>query len=212
MLDHSPPEIPAHLHHFLQILGYAFFINAVVTHRLYPFEISTRKVIHVTSHILCLTTLTIGIIFMAISKNTVKLSNGQYEPNLYSLHSFLAIGALSVYLLQFACGILALRDGVLAEIQRRVSCFHREIGIFLLTAMTVVASAGVQNSFNRRQCMSPYVKNVDVNPYKTYLGIPPHCQVLNAIGLLIYASALMASLATSKSDFKDIWAALTKPA
>jgi hypothetical protein len=172
---------------------------------------TTRKIVHVVSHILCFASLTVGITYMAISKNSVKNSKGKYESNLYSLHSFLAVGALSLYLFQFVGGIVAFRGGVSSSLFRRMSGFHQEFGIFILTAMTVVVTAGIMNSFNRKGCTYLTNSSPNLNPSSSYAHIRKDCQLLNAAGLLVYVAAFSASLAITKSDIKDVWEALTKP-
>jgi hypothetical protein len=204
--------IPGHVHHVCQLFGYFCFIHAILAHRLYHFSgYIIRKIVHITSHILCLASLTVGIVYMAVSKNSVKNSSGKYESNLYSLHSFLAIAGLCVYLFQFIGGIVAFRGGVSSSLFKRMSGFHREVGIFILTAMTMVVTSGIMNLFNRKDCMAATSSHADKNPYSSYKHMRKDCQMLNAIGLLVYIAAFSASLAITKSDFKDVWEALTKP-
>lgn len=197
----------AHLHHLLQLIGYLTFLHALLVHRLYVgFGLPIRKAVHVVSHLLCLSLLFTGISFQAYAKNTEKTANGKYESNLYTLHSFLAIGALAVYLFQLCLGAcVGFFKDLFHKYHTKIKQLHREIGLFLLTALTAVVTCGVQQLFYRKGCPSQGMSESDLNPAESYTALSQSCQMLNCIGLLVYAASLLAALALSTAKVGSIF-------
>jgi hypothetical protein len=187
-------------HYILQTFGFLCFIHALITYKLYPFVHRTRVVIHVCSHLACISFFAAGIIIRIYAKNK-DVTDGKYEANLYSLHSFLAVGALSIYFLQLIIyGYVFGYKNLTARIFSKAIKLHRDVGLFILTAFTTVITTGLQNLFNRTNCTPPPLTHIDLSPYYSYLNMKPQCKQLNAVGVLVYVSSLLASLTISEAD------------
>lgn len=193
------------VHYVVQLSGFSSFLHAIIAHRIYEkFSFDFRRKIHIWSHVTCLVLLTAGIIVRAYAKNIDVTANGSYEPNLYTLHSFLAVAALCVYLFQMFVGASLGFGGYFRKLHARIKQLHREIGMFLLTAMTAVVTCGIQQLFYRTGCQ-PQTDTIDLNPAQTYLSLRADCQMLNGIGLLVYAASLLASLALSTAKIESLF-------
>lgn len=89
------------------IINTFMFLNAAVSYRMFPFGHTINKIIHAVCHTLSLCFVVTGITCMVLSKNYVKYSNTddyvnntatvELTPNLYTLHSFIGIGALCLW-------------------------------------------------------------------------------------------------------------------
>ena len=188
-------------HYVVQITGFFALIHAIVSHRVY--QGLGRKIckrIHGMSHVACLCLLVSGIAIRVIAKNQDVNSAGTYEPNLYTMHSFLAICSLTVYLPNIIISFFIYRT------QRSHSALnifiepHREIGKAILAAFTAVVSAGLQQLFTRGgKCMPTRMTTPNTNPAAVYSTMGAGCRLINGAGILIYLACILAALSVSLS-------------
>ena len=137
-------------HYVIQISGYCTFIHAVLAHRVYQsFGRLFCKRIHAASHICCLILLCSGVIIRVVAKDRDAYAENTYEPNMYTLHSFLGACSLAVYLPNILLSLFVYRRSKSSYAFQIFIEPHREIGKAILTAFTAVVSAGVQQLFTR---------------------------------------------------------------
>jgi hypothetical protein len=187
-------------HYIIQLSGYFCMLHAVLSFRLYRsfFAFSVVMKIHIISHVLCLSLIISGVIVRVCAKNQ-DVKNGTYEPNLYTIHSFMGIGAISAYLLQFSITIISENlPPSYKNIKKFLTSIHKESGIFILSAMTIVLSCGVQQLFSRSQCSPHMLSSPDTSPTVSYATLGIGCKLLNGAGMLVYLSTLLATLAIAK--------------
>ena len=188
-------------HYVTQICGYFCHLHAVVTYRVYTFPHKTCRAIHIISHTLSLCLLIAGVVIRVTAKNQ-DAPKDVYEPNLYTLHSYIAVGALTVFIYQFISTITVLffaPEGSL--LKSFILVMHRDFGIFLLAGLTVAACCGVQQLFSRSECSPPSLNYPNLTPSDLYLDMPSGCRLLNGTGICVYAATLIAMLSISKATF-----------
>ena len=188
-------------HYVVQITGFFALIHAIVSHRVYQ-ALGQRvcKRIHGMSHVVCLCLLVSGITIRVIAKNQDVDSANTHEPNLYTMHSFLAVCTLTVYLPTIIISFLIYRT---KRSQTALNIFiepHREIGKAILAAFTAVVSAGLQQLFTRGgNCMPTRKTTPNRNPAAVYSTLGAGCRLINGAGILIYLACILAALSVSLS-------------
>ena len=199
------PQVTLSRHHYaINISGYACFVHAIVAHRIYSHEKHLSRFIHVGSHICGMSLVIAGIIIKAVAKTTYTLPNGSYEYNLFTLHSLIALATISIILIQLSGTKLGF-EYLRKKLQAFTSFvqFHREVGMFLLTALTAVVSTGIQQLFTLSNCL-PLVNmtHPNTNPAATYGTLPTTCKLLNGAGFLVYVASFLAATAVSGFSLK----------
>ena len=188
-------------HYVTQMSGYFALVHAIVSHRVYhSLGRRIRVGIHAGSHICCMILLIAGIALRIVAKNTCPTSQGLYEPNLYTLHSFLALSTMAVYLPMIMFSIFVFRRIKTVKLFDMAVEPHSEVGKALLAVFTTVVTAGVQQLFTRGGgCVPPYTTTPDTNPASSYGGLAADCQLLNGAGMMVYIASVLAAMTVSIS-------------
>lgn len=163
------------------------FTWAILSFRILPFGKPINKSIHSLFHTATVICFSVGLYAVFTSNNnTSKNPDGVYYPNLASLHSWIGIGAVSLYCLNYLLGLLYFLSGVMLEETKRVfKPFHIALGWILLLMIGLAAETGIMElSTEVAQC-TYVLTGPDTNPAKFYTSLTTGCRVANAAGIAI---------------------------
>lgn len=126
------------LHPVLMLIGLIIIGGeAIISYKALPLKKEVKKVIHLVLHAIALILGIIGV-YAAF-----KYHNESSIANLYSLHSWLGIGVISLYGIQWVYGfIVFFYPGGTAEIRRESLPWHVLFGIFVYILAIATATLG----------------------------------------------------------------------
>ncbi|KAH7848192.1 hypothetical protein Vadar_006118 [Vaccinium darrowii] len=126
------------LHPVLMLIGLIIIGGeAIISYKAFPLRKEVKKVIHLVLHAIALILGIIGV-YAAF-----KYHNESSIANLYSLHSWLGIGVISLYGIQWVYGfIVFFYPGGTAEIRRESLPWHVLFGIFVYILAVATATLG----------------------------------------------------------------------
>jgi len=126
------------LHPVLMLIGLIIIGGeAIISYKALPLKKEVKKVIHLVLHAIALILGIIGV-YAAF-----KYHNESSIANLYSLHSWLGIGVISLYGIQWVYGfIVFFYPGGPAEIRRESLPWHVLFGIFVYILAVATATLG----------------------------------------------------------------------
>ena len=185
-------------HPVMMICAFAFMTLASLSFRVryYSQNVSrgTLKLLHGIKWTVAAICAIIGLVAVFKSHND---PYSGYIANLYSLHSWIGIAVITLYLYQFLSGAFAfgMQVSFISSIQRaQVLAFHQFIGpfIYILTGATILL--GIQEKEGFIGC-SYTVTSPDYNPIQHYLGIPLVCRISHGLGLVVFIMMLTTSYA-----------------
>ena len=124
-------------------------------------------------------------------------SESGFIANLYSFHSWLGMGVIGIYVVQFLAGFVAF-GGILGNVTPRMKAqilsFHSFVGPFLYIAVTATIMLGIQEKEGFVKCAYA-VDKADLFPLSHITLIPSSCLVSHLLGIVIFATALSTSFA-----------------
>jgi len=171
-----------------------FFVTALVSFRLFPFDKVTTKYIHMICHSLAICCIVIGLTAVLVHHDWP--SNGIYFPNFYSLHSMIGITAVAIYSQNYWLGLLAyyFPNVMSMEFKKNYMPSHVLFGLFsfYLSAFSVVT--GISEYTTEHGC-SYTVTSADWNPASNYHLLPTGCQVANGVGILVLGVTFLVTVA-----------------
>ncbi|CAB9517343.1 Probable ascorbate-specific transmembrane electron transporter [Seminavis robusta] len=183
-------------HPLLMILAYAFMTVAALSFR-FPYQSSSRrivKLVHGSSWAVAAIFGCIALIAVFRSHNDAKSG---FIANLYSFHSWLGLGVVGLYVLQFLAGFFAFWWNVpqfSAVTKAKILAVHAYLGPFLHMAVAATILLGIQEKEGFVGC-GYKVDKADLFPL-AHLGLIPHpCLVSHALGIAVFATALCTSFA-----------------
>lgn len=185
-------------HPLLMVATFSFMTVASLSFRL-PRRCDNRdlsKLVHGISWLVAALAATVGLIAVFASHNDA--ASG-YVANLYSLHSWIGILVILLYVAQFLIAVRAF-GGPFASLawsppwKALLLQFHVVLGplIYVLTATTILL--GVQEKEGFVGC-GYHVDSVDWMPIQHLGKIPPACLVSHLLGFLVLATTLLTGLA-----------------
>ncbi|CAI4223274.1 unnamed protein product [Auanema sp. JU1783] len=116
---------PQNFHAFFMLLGLVYFQGeALLSYRLYRYDIKLlSKLVHVLFHILAIGFFVVGLIVAIQQKNI------DGNKNFKSVHSWIGLAAMALYLAQFFFGFVNyLLPGVSLEVKQKFMPVHRTVG------------------------------------------------------------------------------------
>merc|ERR1719296_247177 len=181
-------------HPLMMICTFDFMTVASLSFRI-PCKSGSRywvKATHVISWI-------VAIIFASVGLTAVFKSHNDglsgYIANLYSLHSWLGILVISLYVCQFIVGtsFFALQFGT-SSARESMMQLHVFFGpcIYNLTAFTIVSGILEKETFFN---CSYDVTSPDLYPYLHFYDIPLECRISHFLGLIVILMAFCTSYA-----------------
>lgn len=127
------------LHPLFMFVGFIFVASqGILSYKIVPVKKDRQKLVH-------LTLLGLAIILGAIGIYAVfKFHNESHIKNLYSLHSWLGISAISLFGLQWVVGFIAfLYPGASKNRRARIVPWHSFFGLFLYAMAIAAAETGI---------------------------------------------------------------------
>lgn len=188
-------------HPLLMVLAFCFMTVAALSFRApylnsANFSRSTVKCVHGSAWAVAAIFATIGIIAVFKSHNDGLIAN------LYSFHSWLGLGVVGLYVLQFLAGFFAFArplSSVTPRTKAQVLSIHSFLGPFLHIAVAATILLGIQEKEGFIKC-GYSVDKPDLFPLSHLTLISPACLVSHALGIVVFATALSTSFALH--DFK----------
>lgn len=171
-------------HPVMMTIAYAFMTLASLTFRMkcYASNRSVLKLIHGVKW-------SIAAVCGAVGLTAVFQSHNDAFPpiaNLYSLHSWIGLATIFLYLYQMSSGVLFFGVSILSSPQRRAMMltYHRYLGpcIYIITGTTILL--GIQEKEGFVGC-SYQVTTPDYNPLIHYFDIPLACRISHGLGLVV---------------------------
>ena len=187
-------------HPVLMVLAFSFMTVSSLAFSM-PWKSSHRRInkaLHVTEWVVAAICAAVGM--AAVFKSHNDPSSG-FIANLYSLHSWVGLGVISLYVCQFLVGIFSFGVNI-----RRLSpgskatvmSIHKFLGSFIYKAVALTILLGIQEKEGFINC-SYQVDEADVNPIQHFSDIPRVCKISHSLGLIIFAMAI--STGFSLHDF-----------
>mmetsp|Transcript_52540 Transcript_52540/g.78501 ORF Transcript_52540/g.78501 Transcript_52540/m.78501 type:complete len:310 (-) Transcript_52540:308-1237(-) len=183
-------------HPLCMILAFAFMTVAALTfrqHRLIS-ERRTRKAFHAIGW--AIATLSALIALIAVFKSHNDAASG-YIANLYSLHSWIGIGVIGMYVLQFVLGTYTFywaQNNSSAAFKATVLVWHKVAGPLLYNLVGATILLGIQEKEGFINC-SYKVDKVDSFPLEHFGEIPQVCKTSHLLGILVLAMLLSTNIA-----------------
>ncbi|KAL5070928.1 hypothetical protein RYX36_021815 [Vicia faba] len=161
------------LHPLLMVIGFILVGGeAIITYKSIPGKRSSGKVVHLLLHLIALTSGVIGIIAVFKSKKEAGL------PDMYSLHSWLGISAISAFGLQYILGFFSyFFPGADASTRATLLPWHKFLGIVIFLLAVGTAETGLVEYFRLLQL------------FKSQEAL-----IVNFTGLLLFLFAVFVSL------------------
>lgn len=184
----SNPDLEFNWHPLLMVIALIFLNgNAILTFRVLR---NNRKVllkyIHGGIQLFTLPLIVIGLVAVFDSHNLHKPTP---TPNLYSLHSWIGLGAVIMFFSQYVVGLTAfLFPGLSAEYRSFILPYHVFNGIAIL-ALSVGASL---IGLNEKAFFA----------IPNYGALPGEAVLINMIGVVMVVFALLVGLLVTKAEYK----------
>ena len=188
-------------HPLLMILAFGFMNVAALSFRFscynQNYSRATKKWIHGSSWAVALIFGMVALIAVFKSHND-KMSG--FISNLYSFHSWLGLGVVGLYALQFLAGFFGFAWNVFGFTpftKAKLLTLHSFLGPFLHMAVAATIMSGIQEKEGFVNC-SYKVDEADLWPIYHFGLIPKPCIASHLLGLCVLASALCTSFALHK--------------
>lgn len=190
-------ELIFNWHPILMVSGLIFCsITSILAYRLVPYPKVYTKRFHGFLHACGIVCVAVGLAAVFLGNNyTNKNTGGEYYANLYSLHSFVGLGAIGLYCSNFVLGFLHYGMPVVPQFYKTFYMpSHVFVGSFAFFASVMAALTGLMELFKEYHC-GYVVTSPDLNPAKHYHKLTAGCQSINDIGIIILVTSACAALA-----------------
>ena len=184
-------------HPLLMTLAFCFMTVAALSFRasLYQnFDRMTIKWIHGSSWAVAAIFATVALIAVFKSHND---EQSGFIANLYSFHSWMGIGVVGMYVLQFFAGFFSFGYncfGVSFLFKAKMLSIHSFLGPFLYMGVAATILLGIQEKEGFVKCAYA-VDKADLFPLSHLFEIPTPCLVSHALGIVVFATALCTTFA-----------------
>ena len=187
-------------HPLLMILAYCFMTVAALSFRTplscgsVGYSRSTIKMVHGSAWAIAAIFASIALIAVFKSHND---SVSGFIANLYSFHSWLGLGVVGLYFLQFLAGFFSFAwplSFVTPSMKAQLLTLHSFFGPFLHMAVAATIMLGIQEKEGFVKC-GYSVDQADYFPLSHLSLIPPACLVSHSLGIVVFATALLTSFA-----------------
>jgi cytochrome b-561 len=162
--------------------------SAIVTYRIVPLPKMFTKSIHVALHTGSLLCLILGLYAIFAKHDESSKNGGNYSANLYTIHSFIGLGAVIIYFLNYMFGaihFLPPLEVIPLEFRKAYMPNHVFFGTFAVIASAMAAESGIMELAARNGC-GYSVDSADINPAEHYHRLTYGCKLANGVGILIY--------------------------
>lgn len=191
-------------HPVLMVTGMLFFGSlALLSFTVLPFSQGTNRVLHTLLHLSAIICLSTGIYYMRLAHTPEHNTEGTFKANYTSLHSWVGLVAVILYLVNFLGGLLTFvfqcGSGAFAGL---FAMNHKNLGVLSLLVSVCAALTGTQMFSNCNRTVTSF----DSNPAAHFDDLSSGCKVSNGMGMCILFSAILAVyvvLPQARSDDLD---------
>jgi cytochrome b ascorbate-dependent protein 3 len=176
-----------------------------VAFRLLSFGKFANKLIHGCFHSLAIACFSLGLAAVVAANDQTNKGEGGYTANLWSLHSFIGIAALILYVQNYLLGFSTfMLPYASVQIRYFYAKYHRQFGRMFLIASTAAICTGIMDIMLDLSC-EPEVSHRDVNTGKVYFdSVPLGCRMVNGAGILVLIASLCALYSVSNVEAQPI--------
>lgn len=158
---------------------------ALLAFRHLPFGKPITKVIHVLMHTASIVFVVLGLTAVIMSNNFKSDNNDDsYAPNLFTLHSFIGLGAIFLYIQNYVFGVLFYLFPIFTlDLKQLYMPNHKLFGMMALLISFAAVGSGLMEEFTSAGC-SYSVTSPDNDPAASYHLLSGGCRNLNAVGIV----------------------------
>jgi cytochrome b-561 len=187
-------------HPLLMITTFCFMTVATFAFRI-PVDKSVSKRVHGVVWAVAALCAMVALIAVVHSHND---KESGFIANLYSLHSWIGIFVISIFLCQFFAGLFTFgypltSMGVDASFKAKMLTVHYFVGPFIYVSTAATILLGIQEKEGFMGC-SYKVTQADLFPIQHFFQIPLPCRVSHLLGILVLAMTLCTSFALHQFD------------
>jgi cytochrome b-561 len=187
-------------HPLLMVTSFCFMTVASFAFRI-PVKRPLSKLLHGVVWAVAALCALVALIAVVHSHND---KDSGFIANLYSLHSWIGMFVILIYLSQFFSGLFTFGFpltslGVNASFKAKMLVVHYFVGPFVYVSTAVTILLGVQEKEGFIGCAYKVTK-ADVFPIQHFSQIPLPCRVSHLLGVLVLAMALCSSFSMHQFD------------
>jgi cytochrome b-561 len=180
--------------------------SAIVSYRVLPFTKYVTKSIHGLLHTGAIVSIILGLscVIMGNNDESKNDSNGFYA-NLFSLHSFIGLGAVIVYFLNYMFGLIHFvpsLEVIPGDLRKAYMPYHVFFGTFAVVASAMAVETGIMEAFVEVGC-GYSVDSADINPAEHYHRLNYGCKLANGVGVLVYLALFTLLYAIYRFEKQD---------
>jgi hypothetical protein len=170
------------------------FVWSALSFRIFTFGKPINKLIHSTLHTISVIFLSLGLYAVFASNNDKnKNTTGTYSPNLASLHSWIGIGTISLYCLNYLLGMLFFLTDIFSdEMKAWAVQQHRPLGLAIFILATLAASTGTMELSSESSVCNYDLSSPDNDPASHYKDLTDGCKLANGASLMIILTCVCA--------------------
>lgn len=187
-------ELTFNYHPILMTSGLiASFSFALLSFRILPFGKPINKIFHILFHTASIVCVVVGLTAVIVGNNFKNKNNvGIFFPNLFSLHSFIGLAAIALYIQNYVLGFIAYFLQLFSlDLRKDYMPSHVKLGLFSLMLSLAAVVSGIMDLGGGEYGICQYeISSPDTNPAVHYHELPPGCRLLNAFGLIVVLAVL----------------------
>lgn len=186
-------------HPLLMITAFCFMTVAALSFRYRHANRRALKLTHGIAWSVAALCATVALVAVFQSHNDAAVSGG-FIANLYSLHSWIGVGVIVLYMTQFCMGVFTFAWPlaiIMSSPTNRKACImriHKFLGPFIYNCTAATILLGIQEKEGFIGC-SYSVSRADLFPPQHFFKIPLACRVSHLLGILVLAVTLCTNLA-----------------
>jgi len=177
--------------------------SAIVSYRILPIDKYVSKGFHGLIHTGAIICIIIGLTAVFLGNDNKSYNDADmYFSNFTSIHSFIGLGAVIIYFLNYCFGILHFLPStelIPVELRKAYMPYHVFFGTFSTIAASMAVVTGVMELTAEAGCYYD-IDSADLNPADHYHRLKYGCKLANGVGVLVYLSIFLLSFALYKFE------------
>lgn len=190
-------------HPLLMILAFCFMTVSSLSFRYHHYQLmgvsrTTSKLLHGVGWAVAAVCMVVGVVAAFMSHND-RVSG--FIANLYSLHSWVGIAVLLLYMIQFSVGVgaFAVPNYYSATSKAKILQVHAFFGPILYLSVMLTILLGIQEKEGFIGCGYKVKDEPDMVPFRHFSEIPAVCKQSHSVSSWRYSSFTMYSLYRNQS-------------
>ena len=188
-------------HPLLMITAFCFMTVSSLSFKALPWRRNVKKLIHGSGWFVAAASAVVGLVAVFQSHND---GRSGYIANMYSLHSWIGMTVIVLYVTQFFVGVRAFGGAALANAswsapwKRFVLQCHVVLGPLIYVLMGLTILLGIQEKEGFVGC-AYHVNSPDLFPLQHVAKIPAACLVSHLLGLLVFLTLICTTIALAET-------------